>query len=113
MLSSDVNAAQPTGAIYFFFNDLLPKLYTNSLLSSLNSRAGWGDEYSSGSGRGNGLSGSAYVVSDGRAGLNLIRPGVLSRSRSGIGIGSRLGQACDAGRKEVSDYLLPAYFGVN
>lgn len=93
--------SQPTSAIFLFFNDLLPKVYSNSLLSSLNSRAGWGYEYSSGSGYGNGLSGSAYVVSDGRAGLGLIRPGVSGRSRGGIGIGSGLGQACDSGRKEV------------
>lgn len=92
--------SQPTSAIFLFFSFLLSKVYSNSLLSSLNSRAGWGDEYS-GSGHENGLDGSAYVVSGRRAGMAFKRRGALSQCRTSIGIGSGLGQACDLGRKEV------------
>ena len=62
---SDMESLQPTG-IHLIFNLPLSKLYTNSLMSSLNSRAGW--KYGSGIGRGlNGESSGTVTETDNAA----------------------------------------------
>ncbi|KAJ3559461.1 hypothetical protein NM688_g334 [Phlebia brevispora] len=60
--------ATPTG-IHLIFNLPLSKLYTNSLMSSLNSRAGW--KYGSGIGRGLNGESSGTQSEMGRQGIHL------------------------------------------